>query len=72
MNAGIISSFATAALRFGHTSVNPTLYQLNDTFGEIPEGHLPLHKAFFSPSRIIEEGGRDPLLQGLFGVAAKS
>ncbi|XP_032171563.1 peroxidasin-like protein isoform X2 [Mustela erminea] len=71
VNAGIINSFATAAFRFGHTLINPILYRLNDTFGEIPEGHLPLHKAFFSPSRIIEEGGIDPLLRGLFGVAAK-
>ncbi|XP_022371324.1 peroxidasin-like protein [Enhydra lutris kenyoni] len=71
VNAGIINSFATAAFRFGHTLINPILYRLNDTFGEIPEGHLPLHKAFFSPSRIIEEGGIDPLLRGLFGVPAK-
>uniref|UniRef100_A0A8I3Q2P6 Lactoperoxidase n=1 Tax=Canis lupus familiaris TaxID=9615 RepID=A0A8I3Q2P6_CANLF len=71
VNAGIINSFATAAFRFGHTLINPILYRLNDTFGEIPEGHLPLHEAFFSPSRIIEEGGIDPLLRGLFGVAAK-
>ncbi|XP_077873311.1 putative oxidoreductase PXDNL [Ictidomys tridecemlineatus] len=71
VNAGIINSFATAAFRFGHTLINPILYRLNDTFGEIPEGHLPLHKAFFSPSRIIEEGGIDPLLRGLFGVATK-
>ncbi|XP_064444419.1 probable oxidoreductase PXDNL isoform X5 [Mirounga angustirostris] len=71
VNAGILNSFATAAFRFGHTLINPILYRLNDTFGEIPEGHLPLHKAFFSPSRIIEEGGIDPLLRGLFGVAAK-
>ncbi|EFB27581.1 hypothetical protein PANDA_008297, partial [Ailuropoda melanoleuca] len=71
VNAGIINSFATAAFRFGHTLINPILYRLNDTFGEIPEGHLPLDKAFFSPSRIIEEGGIDPLLRGLFGVAAK-
>ncbi|KAM6171825.1 LOW QUALITY PROTEIN: putative oxidoreductase PXDNL [Erethizon dorsatum] len=71
MNAGIINSFATAAFRFGHTLINPILYRLNDTFGEIPEGHLPLHKAFFSPSRIIKEGRVDPLLRGLFGVAAE-
>ncbi|XP_060054488.1 probable oxidoreductase PXDNL isoform X2 [Erinaceus europaeus] len=71
VNAGIINSFATAAFRFGHTLINPIIYRLNATFGEIPEGHLPLHQAFFSPSRIIEEGGIDPLLRGLFGVAAK-
>ncbi|XP_047379728.1 probable oxidoreductase PXDNL isoform X4 [Sciurus carolinensis] len=71
VNAGIINAFATAAFRFGHTLINPILYRLNDTFGEIPGGHLPLHKAFFSPSRIIQEGGIDPLLRGLFGVATK-
>lgn len=71
VNAGILNSFATAAFRFGHTLINPILYRLNDTFSEIPEGHLPLHKAFFLPSRIIKEGGIDPLLRGLFGVAAK-
>uniref|UniRef100_A0A8C4MYA5 VWFC domain-containing protein n=1 Tax=Equus asinus asinus TaxID=83772 RepID=A0A8C4MYA5_EQUAS len=71
VNAGIINSFATAAFRFGHTLINPILYRLNDTFSEIPQGHLPLHKAFFSPSRIIKEGGIDPLLRGRFGVAAK-
>uniref|UniRef100_G3WLQ4 Peroxidasin like n=1 Tax=Sarcophilus harrisii TaxID=9305 RepID=G3WLQ4_SARHA len=71
VNSGIINSFATAAFRFGHTLINSVLYRLNDTFGEIPEGHLPLHKAFFSPFRIIQEGGIDPLLRGLFGAAGK-
>ncbi|KAK2094780.1 hypothetical protein P7K49_026196 [Saguinus oedipus] len=71
VNAGIINSFATAAFTLGHTSVNPILYRLNDTFGEISEGHLPFHKALFSPSRIIKEGGIDPVLRGLFGVSPK-
>ncbi|XP_019354171.1 probable oxidoreductase PXDNL isoform X2 [Alligator mississippiensis] len=71
VNAGIINAFATAAFRFGHTLINPVLYRLNESFGEIPQGHLLLHKAFFSPFRIIQEGGIDPLLRGLFGVAGK-
>uniref|UniRef100_G3RQA0 Peroxidasin like n=1 Tax=Gorilla gorilla gorilla TaxID=9595 RepID=G3RQA0_GORGO len=71
VNAGIINSFATAAFRFGHTFINPIFYRLNATLGEISEGHLPFHKALFSPSRIIKEGGIDPVLRGLFGVAAK-
>ncbi|XP_074981330.1 putative oxidoreductase PXDNL isoform X3 [Caretta caretta] len=71
VNAGIINAFATAAFRFGHTLINPILYRLNETFGEISQGHLSLHKAFFSPFRIIQEGGIDPLLRGLFGVAGK-
>ncbi|MGH0114557.1 UNVERIFIED_CONTAM: hypothetical protein FKN15_020468 [Acipenser sinensis] len=71
VNGGILNAFATAAFRFGHTLINPVLYRLNETFGEIPQGHIPLHKAFFSPFRIVQEGGIDPLLRGLFGVAGK-
>ncbi|XP_043916356.1 peroxidasin homolog [Protopterus annectens] len=71
INAGIFNAFATAAFRFGHTLINPILYRFNETFGEIREGHIPLHKAFFSPFRIIQEGGIDPLLRGLFGAAGK-
>uniref|UniRef100_H2ZVX8 Uncharacterized protein n=1 Tax=Latimeria chalumnae TaxID=7897 RepID=H2ZVX8_LATCH len=71
LNAGIFNAFATAAFRFGHTLVNPVLYRLNGTFKPIKQGHIPLHKAFFSPFRIIKEGGIDPLLRGLFGVPGK-
>ncbi|XP_067878217.1 peroxidasin homolog isoform X1 [Heterodontus francisci] len=71
VNAGIVNVFATAAFRFGHTLINPILYRLDDTFQPIPQGHLPLHKAFFSPFRIVNEGGIDPLLRGLFAVPGK-
>lgn len=57
VNAGIITSFATAAFRFGHILINSILCQLKDTFGEIPKGHLPLYKVFFSPFRIIHSFG---------------
>ncbi|XP_038605963.1 peroxidasin homolog [Tachyglossus aculeatus] len=70
-NAGILNAFATAAFRFGHTLINPFLYRLNETFQPITRGHVPLHKAFFSPFRITQEGGIDPLLRGLFGVPGK-
>uniref|UniRef100_A0A673VDL4 Lactoperoxidase n=1 Tax=Suricata suricatta TaxID=37032 RepID=A0A673VDL4_SURSU len=71
VNAGIFNAFATAAFRFGHTLVNPVLYRLDENFEPIVQGHVPLHKAFFSPFRIVNEGGIDPLLRGLFGVAGK-
>ncbi|XP_045133366.1 peroxidasin-like isoform X1 [Portunus trituberculatus] len=67
----ISNVFATAAYRFGHSLINPILHRLNATFQPIPEGHLPLHKAFFSPWRIVEEGGIDPLLRGLIATPAK-
>nr|XP_030700354.1 peroxidasin homolog isoform X3 [Globicephala melas] len=70
-NAGISNAFATAAFRFGHTLVNPLLQRLDENFQPVAHGHVPLHKAFFSPFRIVNEGGIDPLLRGLFGVPGK-
>lgn len=71
VNSAIFNAFATAALRFGHTLINPIIYRLNETFQPIQQGHLPLHKAFFSPFRLLQEGGIDPILRGLFGVPGK-
>lgn len=71
INPSISNVFATAALRFGHTLINPVLHRLDEDFKPIREGHLPLSKAFFSPWRIVEEGGVDPLMRGFFTVAAK-
>ncbi|CAL1540332.1 unnamed protein product [Lymnaea stagnalis] len=71
VNPSIVNEFATAALRFGHTLIQPMLFRLNESFQEIEEGHLPLHRAFFTPYRLVEEGGIDPLIRGLFGRATK-
>lgn len=47
------------------------IYRLNSSYEPIPEGNLLLRDAFFSPWRVKEQGGIDPLLRGLFGVSAK-
>ncbi|XP_067938237.1 peroxidasin homolog isoform X2 [Watersipora subatra] len=70
-NPSIMNVFASAAFRFGHSLINPILYRYNSTMQEHSAGHLPLHKAFFAPFRVIEEGGIDPILRGLFGTPAK-
>ncbi|KAG8198932.1 hypothetical protein JTE90_015139 [Oedothorax gibbosus] len=70
-NPSIANVFATAALRFGHTLINPELMRLNENFKPIPEGNIPLRKAFFAPFRLLEEGGIDPLMRGLVYAAAK-
>ncbi|XP_060651867.1 LOW QUALITY PROTEIN: peroxidasin [Drosophila nasuta] len=71
INPSIANEFATAALRFGHTIINPILHRLNSSFQPIPQGHLQLHKAFFAPWRLAYEGGVDPLMRGMLAVPAK-
>lgn len=71
INPSISNVFATAALRFGHSMINPILHRYDENFDTIPEGHLTLRHAFFSPWRLVDEGGVDPLLRGMFVTPAK-
>uniref|UniRef100_A0A1A8P852 Myeloid-specific peroxidase n=3 Tax=Nothobranchius TaxID=28779 RepID=A0A1A8P852_9TELE len=72
VNPSIANVFATAAYRFAHLAIQPVLSRLdanNQEHRQFPS--VPLFKAFFTPWRIIFEGGIDPLLRGLFGRPAK-
>ncbi|XP_029476477.1 eosinophil peroxidase-like [Oncorhynchus nerka] len=68
----IANVFATAAYRFAHLAIQPILSRLDSNYMEnamFP--NVPLFKAFFTPWRLVFEGGIDPLIRGLVGRPAK-
>ncbi|XP_053918946.1 thyroid peroxidase [Cuculus canorus] len=72
VNPTVSNVFSTAAFRFGHATIQPIVRRLNAQYlhdSELPNLHL--HEVFFSPWRLIKEGGLDPLLRGLLGHSAK-
>ncbi|XP_040897760.1 eosinophil peroxidase-like [Toxotes jaculatrix] len=72
VDPSISNVFATAAYRFAHLMVQPFMFRLDENYQEHRDYPTPLlHKAFFTPWRIIFEGGLDPVLRGLVGRQAK-
>nr|XP_046231743.1 eosinophil peroxidase isoform X1 [Scatophagus argus] len=68
----ISNVFATAAYRFAHLAIQPVLSRLDANYRENSQfPSVPLFKAFFTPWRVVFEGGIDPLLRGLIGRPAK-
>jgi len=63
-NASIENAFATAAYRFGHSMLSPTLLRLDKYGNPISQGNLPLRDAFFNPSQ-VSSVGIEPYLRGL-------
>ena len=58
INPTIANVFSTAAFRFGHATVSPFVNRLDENWEQHPEfPSFLLHKAFFSPWRIVDEGG---------------
>lgn len=63
-NPNIINEFASAAYRFGHSTVNANLIRLDENGNEISSGDIALRDAFFNPSAILEVAGIEPFLVG--------
>ncbi|NWZ44536.1 PERT peroxidase, partial [Brachypodius atriceps] len=72
LNPTVSNVFSTAAFRFGHATIQPIVRRLNAQYLDHPElPNLHLHEVFFSPWRLIKEGGLDPLIRGLLAHPAK-
>ncbi|XP_060704416.1 eosinophil peroxidase-like [Hemiscyllium ocellatum] len=72
VDPGIANVFSTACLRLGHLMIKPLVFRLDENYQEHPKfGNVLLHEAFFTPGRLIKEGGLDPLMRGLVGSPAK-
>ncbi|XP_029998707.1 eosinophil peroxidase-like [Sphaeramia orbicularis] len=72
VNPTISNVFATAAFRFAHLMVQPFIFRLDNNYKDHPDYPTQLlHKTFFTPWRILFQGGLDPILRGLVGRKAK-
>ncbi|XP_048087442.1 eosinophil peroxidase-like isoform X1 [Alosa alosa] len=72
VDPSIANVFATAAYRFAHLAIQPFMFRLNETYEEHPQWPSVLfHNNFFTPWRLVFEGGIDPVIRGLVGRQAK-
>lgn len=65
VDPAIMNVFATAAYRYGHTTINSTLKRMDDHGNPMPGGDLELRRAFFNPDAINEVGGIEAYLAGM-------
>ena len=65
VDPSLANLFSTGAYRFGHSLLSSQVLRLDASGREIAEGHLALREAFFNPTRLIDEGGIEPVLRGL-------
>ncbi|XP_043980338.1 eosinophil peroxidase [Gambusia affinis] len=72
VDPSIANTFATAAFRFAHVTVQPVVNRLGPDYTFNPEyPPLPLHHSLFASWRVIQEGGIDPVLRGMLLSPAK-
>ncbi len=65
VNAAQSNEFAHAAFRFGHSQINQIVARLDEAGFSIVHGNVRMRDQFFTPERVGDEGGIDPILRGL-------
>ncbi|XP_041926145.1 eosinophil peroxidase isoform X2 [Alosa sapidissima] len=72
VDPSVANVFATAAYRFGHNTIPPLMFRLDENYNDNPQfPTVPLFKAFSTPWRVVFEGGIDPVIRGMVGRKAK-
>jgi hypothetical protein len=61
----ISNEFATCAFRFGHTQASDTLQRLGPDLRPTKAGPLHLKDTYFTPERVLTEGGLNPIVRGM-------
>lgn len=72
LNPSIANVFSTAAYRLGHSALSSELLRIDASGQTIPAGNISLRDAFFSPQRLTDEGGLDPLFRGFAAQRCQS
>lgn len=64
-NPQMRNEFTTAAYRLGHTLIGSAFPRLQEDGTPIKEGNLLIRDAFFSPFKLTNDQGIDPIFRGL-------
>ncbi|ETN77913.1 animal hem peroxidase, partial [Necator americanus] len=71
IDATIANEFTSAAFRFGHGMIQEFYQRLDPNFGNSSFGALPFQKGTLHSDVLVNEGGPDPLLRGMFSQSVK-
>lgn len=71
-DARVSNEFASVAFRFGHSQVTDTLHRFDADLKASEHGHLHLRDNYFSPGRVLKQGGLDPILRGMIRTACQA
>ncbi|PIO68592.1 heme peroxidase [Teladorsagia circumcincta] len=66
VDATIANEFTSAAFRFGHGMIQEFYQRLDPNFGNSSFGALALQKGTLHSDVLVNEGGPDPLVRGMF------
>lgn len=71
VNPAISDEFSTSAMRFGHGMIQEFYPRLDSSGQNIAEGGMKFDDGVLKPSKVLFEGGVDPILRGMMSMAVK-